>query len=230
MQQTDLLIAAASGPWCMGMILEMCYALGARRGEVLALRWSDIRDGRATISRSLSQTKEEGITFKALKGREQTEDFRVVGIPADTLLKLEDHRKRQDEFRIQFGPTYHADLDLVFANPDGTPFKPDFAGHPESDLFIPLGIFECDGCAVLRNEGAENPKRPVIIVFRAIDGDPLLRADSRQTLPDEVFEPEPTSLVARRLSWCRFTRGHLGRVVSAPGREPARPSALPLIV
>ena len=36
---------------------EMAVGLGARRGEVLARRWSDIVDGRAFISRSLSQTK-----------------------------------------------------------------------------------------------------------------------------------------------------------------------------
>jgi integrase len=28
-------------------------------------------------------------------------------------------------FRQRFGPDYRADLDLVFANPDGTPLKPD---------------------------------------------------------------------------------------------------------
>src|SRR5262252_1733684 len=54
--QQDLLIEAASGPWCMPMILDMDAAVGARRGEVLALRWSDYQDGRLTIERSLCQT------------------------------------------------------------------------------------------------------------------------------------------------------------------------------
>jgi integrase len=31
----------------------------------------------------------------------------------------------QDAFRTQFGPDYRADLDLIFANPDGTPLRPD---------------------------------------------------------------------------------------------------------
>ena len=34
-------------------------------------------------------------------------------------------RKEQDRFRQQFGPDYRADLDLIFANPDGTPLRPD---------------------------------------------------------------------------------------------------------
>ena len=40
---------------------------------------------------------------------------------------LEVHCKQQDELRRKFGPDYRADLDLIFANPDGTPLKPDSA-------------------------------------------------------------------------------------------------------
>ena len=53
--QKDMLIAAATGPWCIPLFLEMAVGLGARRGEVLALRWTDIVAGRAFIGRSLSQ-------------------------------------------------------------------------------------------------------------------------------------------------------------------------------
>jgi integrase len=77
----------ASGPWCIAVFLEAAAAVGARRGEVLALRWSDTKDDRATTT--------------------------------------EAHRKHQDEFRIQFGPDYRGDLDLIFSTPDGTPLKPD---------------------------------------------------------------------------------------------------------
>ena len=44
---------------------------------------------------------------------------------AEALAALEAHRKRQDEFRQQYGTDYRADLDLVFANPDGSPLRPD---------------------------------------------------------------------------------------------------------
>ncbi len=118
--QKDMLIEAASGPWCMALFLEMAVGLGARRGEVLALRWSDIQDGRAIIARSLTQTKTV-LEFKGTK----TDEPRVAKIPEETLPKLEAHRKRQDEFRVQFGPDYRADLALIFANPDGSPLKPD---------------------------------------------------------------------------------------------------------
>src|SRR5579871_2379263 len=53
--QQSTVFAAASGPWCMEAFLEVCAGLGARRGEVLALRWADVVDSRAFISRSLTQ-------------------------------------------------------------------------------------------------------------------------------------------------------------------------------
>jgi integrase len=146
--ETDLLIDAASGPWCLSLILDMAAALGARRGEVMALRWQDIVDGRAVISRSLCQTKEHGLTFKPIKGHENTEEPRVVAIPEQTLAKLEAHRKRQDEFRTQFGSDYRADLDLIFANPDGTPLKPDSISATVSALFKRLKIRKPKGASL----------------------------------------------------------------------------------
>ena len=114
---------------------EACAALGARRGEVLALRWSDILDGRATIARSLAQTKQV-LEFKGTK----SERPRVVKIPESALATLQLHRKRQDEFRRRFGPDYRSDFDLIFANPDGTRLKPDSVSAAVSLLFRRLKL------------------------------------------------------------------------------------------
>ena len=141
--QQDMVIEAASGPWCLPLLLEMAAGLGARRGEVLALRWLDIVDGRAFISRSLSQVK-GSLTFKSTK----TDEPRVAKIPEKALAKLEDHRKRQDEFRTQFGPDYRSDLDLIFANPDGSPLKPDSISATVSALFKRLKISKPRGGAL----------------------------------------------------------------------------------
>ena len=98
----DLLIDSATGPWCIRTYLTVDAALGARRGEVLALRWRDIECGRVPIERSLSQTKKEGLIFKST----QEENVLVIGLASSALGALEEHRKRQDEFRAQFGPDY----------------------------------------------------------------------------------------------------------------------------
>jgi integrase len=133
--QQVLVFASATGPWCMATFLELCAATGARRGEVLALRWSDIQDGRAIITRSLTQTKKL-LEFKGTK----TEKPRDVKVPESALAALEIHRKRQEEFRRQFGPDYRTDLDLIFANPDGTPLRPNSISSGVSLLFRRLGL------------------------------------------------------------------------------------------
>src|SRR5467141_65137 len=92
-----LIYQSASGPWCLPVFLEVSAATGARRGEVLALRWSDIQDGRAVIARSLTQTRQV-LEFKDPK----TEDsVRVVSLPVSARHALDRHRKRQQEFRQQ---------------------------------------------------------------------------------------------------------------------------------
>jgi len=133
--QQRMAIEAATGPWCLRTYLEVVAATGCRRGEVLALRWSDIQDGRAMIARSLTQTREV-LEFKGTK----TEEPRPVSLPTSAIAALDAHRKSQDEFRHQLGPEYRSDLDLIFANPDGSPFKPDSISAAVSLLFRRLKL------------------------------------------------------------------------------------------
>jgi integrase len=74
--QQRMVIEAATEPWCLGTYLEVVAATGCRRGEVLALRWSDIQDGRAMVARSLTQTRDL-LEFKGTK----TEEPRPVRLP-----------------------------------------------------------------------------------------------------------------------------------------------------
>jgi integrase len=141
--QQGMVVESASGPWCMRTYLQVDAATGCRRGELLALRWSDIVDGGATIARSLTQTR-DGLQFKGTK----TEKPRVVALPASAITALAAHRRQQDEFRGQFGPHYRADLDLVFANPDGAPLKPDSISASVSALFKRLKIPKPKGASL----------------------------------------------------------------------------------
>ncbi len=133
--QQKMLIEAASSPWCLRTYLEVVAATGCRRGEVLALRWSDIKDGRAMVGRSLTQTR----AVLELKGT-KTDKPRAVTLPTSAIAALNAHWKRQDAFRRQHGADYRADLDLIFANPNGTPFKPDSISAAVSLLFRRLKL------------------------------------------------------------------------------------------
>lgn len=72
----------------------------------------------------------------------------MAKIPELTLAKLKGHRKRQEEFRMQFGPDYRSDLNLIFANLDGSPLKPDSISATVSALFKRLKISKPRGGAL----------------------------------------------------------------------------------
>src|ERR1039458_4542814 len=129
------MVECAVGPWCLPPFLEMSRATGARRGDVLALRWCDVRHDVSFIDRALCQTR-DGLIFKSTK----TEEPRRVELPATVLPLLARHRERQDEFRRQFGPDYRSDLDLIFANPDGSPLMPNSVSATVSRLCRRTGM------------------------------------------------------------------------------------------
>lgn len=147
--EQDRLTECAGGPWCLPVFLEMSAATGARRGEVLALRWSDLKGMTVFIDRSLCQTR-AGLVFKGTK----SEEPRKVELPPSMLDCLDAHRGRQDEFRRQFGPDYRSDLDLIFANPDGTPLMPNSVSSTVSRLCRRLCLPKGASLHVLRHSHA----------------------------------------------------------------------------
>jgi integrase len=147
--EQDRLSQCATGPWCLSVFLDVAAASGARRGEVLALRWSDLKGMTIFIDRSLCQTR-DGLVFKSTK----TEEPRKVELPPSTIACLDAHRLRQDEFRRQFGPDYRSDLDLIFANPDGSPLMPNSISSTVSRLCRRLGLPKGASLHVLRHSHA----------------------------------------------------------------------------
>jgi integrase len=94
---------------------------GLRRGELLGLSWDavDLDAGRLAITRTLI-TGKGAPRFsepKTKRGR------RSVALDAGTVEALREHRERQFDERLAWGPAYH-DHGLVFAREDGTPIWP----------------------------------------------------------------------------------------------------------
>jgi integrase len=100
-------------------------ATGMRRGEMLALQWTDIDFDRAIleVSKSLEETKKYGLRIKGTKSGE----VRRFSVPADVLDMLKEHKREQDRQREMCGEEY-ANLNLVFCRPDGHYYNPDKLG------------------------------------------------------------------------------------------------------
>lgn len=115
----DLLSRAKTNRYYLPFVVGVMT--GLRRGEILALRWSDVDldAGTATVVRSLTEVRGR-LVFgqpKSAKGR------RTVKLLPDVTSALKRHRAAQAETRLMYGPEYH-DGDLIFCLPNGDPIRP----------------------------------------------------------------------------------------------------------
>jgi integrase len=97
-------------------------ATGMRRGEVVALRLADVDLDGATVrvERALEETK-AGLRFKAPKS---AHGRRTISLPSNAIPVLREHRRNMLEVRLALG-FGKPDVDtLLFAQPDGSPMRP----------------------------------------------------------------------------------------------------------
>jgi integrase len=109
----------SSHAWFYPAVAFAAYT-GARRGEVLALRWSGVNldEAAATIRESLAEPR-SGMVFKEPKnGRART-----ITLGDELVAILRSHRAAQAREKLALGPAYR-DQDLVFALPTGEPVPP----------------------------------------------------------------------------------------------------------
>jgi integrase len=111
-------------------------ASGCRRGELLALQWTDVdfERGNLSVSKSVEQTK-IGLRVKCTKS-EEPRDF---DIPEWSIEVLKAHRVVQDRDRKMFGATYQ-DNGLIFCQPGGGYYSPDRVGARVSELMRKAGL------------------------------------------------------------------------------------------
>jgi len=105
----------------LAVCLRLAAATGARRGELVALKWSDFSAERLTIRRSLVESGDRLIERRTKTG---TKGHRTIAVDADTLKAMEQLRLRQRASAMMEGlpePVY------VFSFDAGvTPWRPHY--------------------------------------------------------------------------------------------------------
>jgi integrase len=116
--------------------LGLAAATGMRRGELLAVEWTDLDwdTGILEVSKSLEQTK-QGLRIKSTKSGET----RRFAIPVEVLEVLREHKRDQDHERQMYGADY-TNLGLMFARPDGRYLTPSNFGKRMSKLMRSAGL------------------------------------------------------------------------------------------
>ncbi len=106
-------------------LVYMMLITGARRGEILGLRWEnvDFKGQKVYICNSVLYTKERGI-YEDTPKTEKSKRF--ISIPAETVQMLQEYRRWQTAERLRLG-AYYKNQDLVFTQDNGEPLHPDSA-------------------------------------------------------------------------------------------------------
>jgi integrase len=160
-------------------------ATGCRRGELLALQWSDLNDstGALSVSKSLEQTKVGGLRVKSTK----SDVPRRFSVPEWALEVPRDHREERVEDRRLPGSDYQ-DNGLIFCQPDGAFHSPDREGARMAELMRKVGM-EDASLHSLRHSHASSLLSggvPVAVVFERLG-----HADQNLTL--YILQPRHAS-------------------------------------
>jgi integrase len=115
---------ACRGDWTFALV-ELALGTGARRGELLALEWTDLDwlSGALTISKSLEQTA-AGLRVKCPKSGKT----RTCTLPQSTITALQFQRDQDAEHRRLFAGDYQ-NHGLIFCQPDGSYHEPDLVSQ-----------------------------------------------------------------------------------------------------
>jgi integrase len=114
------------------MVALLGLSTGMRRGEMLALRWSDIVGNTIKVERSLEHTKAAGLRFKSPKTRTGR---RTISIPASVVAEVRAHRMAQQERWLALGLGKIGDDQTVLATWEGKPRTPNALSKDWSETF-----------------------------------------------------------------------------------------------
>jgi integrase len=108
----------------MATLIRVAIATGARRGELVALRWSDVDEDNATLHVQRSIVKLPGRPFE--EKRTKTGAAAVLAIDAGTVEVLRAHRRRRQEQWLQLGRGRVRQSDWLWFDTDlRSPMPPD---------------------------------------------------------------------------------------------------------
>ena len=134
-----ILSAAADQDSDLALFLRLSVVTGARRGEICALKWSDldVKASTLTISRSIVDGRNDELIEKGTK----THASRRVSLDPATLEELRIHRERCEEWADACGATLPNNAYLFAQEPDGVaPWRPNRVTLAFGRLVKDLGI------------------------------------------------------------------------------------------
>ena len=104
-------------------IVHLFLITGARRGEILGLKWKnvDFEKNQIYICNNVLYTSDRGIYEDTPKTEKS---IRYIALPKETMMLLQQYRAWQNEYKLSVGKAWK-EKDFVFTQEDGEPMHPD---------------------------------------------------------------------------------------------------------
>lgn len=141
-EQQSRFIAAIKGH-NLEILFLVALGTGLRIGELLGLKWSDIdfTTNNLTVNRTITRAKNPTTgKYEILEQLPKTKNaLRTVPIPTNIILRLKDHKLKQNKYRLKVGEAYFNN-DYVFANDFGYVLDDKRPGRNLNSILKSLGI------------------------------------------------------------------------------------------
>ena len=121
----------------LGAFYRLAAYTGARRGELMHLRWSNIDLEAAELTISGSTATINGVR---VEGTTKAGRSRIVSLDAGTIEVMREHRTMQLQERLAARQWWQGDDDLVFRAQDGQPLHSDTPTHLMRKLVARAGV------------------------------------------------------------------------------------------
>jgi integrase len=188
------------------MLTHLLLITGARRGEVLGLKWPDVDfdENRVHICNNIQYRPDRGVYEETPKTETS---IRYITLPVETMQLLRQYRAWQASERLRLG-AYYQDQGFVFAQDNGGPMHPDSVTtwldkfskrhglphiHPHAFRHTMASLLYCngvDGVSISKRLGHAQVSTTANIYAHVVE-----EADQRNAdILSEVFLRKKTSL------------------------------------
>ncbi|MDN4609167.1 tyrosine-type recombinase/integrase [Sporosarcina highlanderae] len=103
------------------MLMYFLSETGLRISEALALKWTDIKDGKVTVERQTSRNNNNGLKLTTLKN---TSSYRTIGLNEDLLHELKKFKLKQNEMILGMKSFHKSGDGIIFQNYMGNYLTP----------------------------------------------------------------------------------------------------------
>jgi integrase len=121
---TDIELSSLRKAWLESQFadfIELASVTGARRGEILALRWDDFNEEKRSLSITKTRIRLNGHSME--NSPKSPNSVRDIELTASQCQRLKAHKAQQSQHRLKAGKVWNGGEDYIFTDKTGQPLE-----------------------------------------------------------------------------------------------------------